>query len=645
MTSIAISPVDAQTVYVGTRDAGVFRTTDGGGSWQAARNGLTFYPIRSLEIDPQHPNTLYAGTDYNGIWKSIDGGATWADSSVGLDKSLIVLNIAIDPINTNILYAGFGGGIGLKLGNIYKSVDGGATWIMKDNGIPRYPETTHTGGVYSLAIDPAHPAVLYAGTIYDGAFRSTDGGQNWVAINDGLPFRTGSTQYREGVNALSTDPHHANRLSAIIGGEYYVFDQDHWQRVNQGSDHANTSIDSDYLYFHPSDPAILYSAGGGFHKSTDGGVHWQDSYGTVVGTMVPDIAFHPSAPDTIFAANAPQTDHIGGVDKSSDQGQTWAGASAGITALVIHAVAIDPQNSQNIYAGTDDQGHFYRTQDGGATWHYACADTTWCSGIDDIAVDPTNSQKIYVVAWPNFLQSTDQGATFTRVTAVDSAYRVAVAPHASSPIYVAARSNGIYKSSDGGQTWSQKNQGLPALRSCGGLCPVISLAIDPSQPETVWAGTHFGGGIVKTTDGGEHWQVMGVFGRFGEKAVESIAVHPQDSNTILAGVLDEGLYKSTDAGVTWQRKLTNVAPVRDIVYDPRNPRWVYAATEGYGVLRSFDGGESWHDYNAGIFYPVVYSLAITQDDPPLLIAGSYSSGLYWTHPLSPIQVYLPLVRK
>ncbi|NLS79170.1 MAG: hypothetical protein GXY76_18115 [Chloroflexi bacterium] len=645
MTAIAAHPTNAQIVYVGTRDAGAFKTTDGGQSWRPARNGLTFYPIRCLEIDPRRPDTLYAGTDYDGIWKSSDGGATWTDASAGLDKSLVALNIAIDPLNTNTLYAGLGGGIGLILGNIFKSVDGGATWTMQDSGLPRYPETMHTGGVYSLAIDPAHPAVLYAGTIHDGAFRSTDGGAHWVALNTGLPFRSGSAEYREGVNALATDPHHANRLSAIIGGEYYVYEQGLWQRVNQGYDHANSSIGPGYLYFHPSDPAILYSGGGGFHKSTDGGVHWQNSYGTVVGTMVPDIAFHPSTPDTLYAATSPQTGYAGGVAKSSDQGENWVGASAGITALLIHAVAVDPQSSQNIYAGTDGSGHFYRTQDGGATWQFACADTTWCAGIDDIAVDPTDSRKIYVVAWPNLFQSTDQGATFARVTAVNAAYQIAVVPQASSPIYVAARQQGIYKSADSGQTWVQKNQGLPNLPSCGGLCPAVAVAVDPSQPGTVWAGLQFGGGIAKTTDGGEHWQVMGVFGRLGDRTVECVAVHPRDGSTILTGVLREGLFKSTDGGKTWQPKLEDVAAIRKIVYDPRNPNWVYAATEGFGVLRSLDGGETWQGYSSGIFYPVVYSLAITTDSPAKLLAGSYSSGLYWARLPSLAVVHLPALLK
>ena len=83
--------------------------------------------------------------------------------------------------------------------------------------------------------------------------------------------------------------------------------------------------------------------------------------------------------------------------------------------------------------------------------------------------------------------------------------------------------------------------------------------------------------------------------------------------------------------------------MQDIVYDPRDSRWVYAATEGYGVLRSFDGGDNWHDYSAGIFYPSHYALEITGDDPPLLVVGSYGSGLYWVRPTAPSYIYLPLV--
>lgn len=97
MTSLAIDPSNAQILYVGTRDAGVFKTTNGGHTWKPANVGLTCFPIRTLAIDPQHPSTLYAGTDYAGLWKSTDGGGHWKPASQGLDTGLIVFQIVITP--------------------------------------------------------------------------------------------------------------------------------------------------------------------------------------------------------------------------------------------------------------------------------------------------------------------------------------------------------------------------------------------------------------------------------------------------------------------------------------------------------------------------------------------------------------------
>jgi hypothetical protein len=175
MTSIAVHPIVTQTVYVGTRDAGVFKTTNGGQFWQPARTGLTFFPIRSLEIDPQHPDTLYAGTDFDGIWKSTDGGNTWFKSSSGLDEGLIVFNILIDPQNTNTLYAGLAGGPGLYIGHIYKSENGGTTWVLQDTDIP-LEAGTYINGVFALAVDPAVvPAVVPAFGIGDR--------ENWISYS------------------------------------------------------------------------------------------------------------------------------------------------------------------------------------------------------------------------------------------------------------------------------------------------------------------------------------------------------------------------------------------------------------------------------------------------------------------------------
>lgn len=620
MTSIAIDPVDPLTVYVGTRDAGVFKTIDGGQTWLPARNGLTFYPIRSLVIDPADANILYAGTGNDGIWKSTDGGASWFKSSNGLYEGLSIFNIIINPKNTNIIYAGLGGGIGYGCGNIYKSVDSGANWERKDSGIPPYGDDYTEGAIFSLTIDPIQDSLVYAGTNMNGVFKSIDSGENWTALNDSIP--DGET-----VNALAIDPYHSNRLSAIIGGEYYIYNN-YWQKINEGIYFTNCGLFTDYLYFHPTDPSIIYSAGSMFTKSIDGGKNWTQYLGWNDSGKIPEIAFHPSTPGTIYAASAPLWEYTGGVYKSIDQGENWTLCEEGIKAAVIKSVTFDPQNSDYIYAG-DNNGHIYRSENGGSSWY----DTyTEGSGIDDIVVDPQNSQVIYAVDGSDLYYSSDRGESFNIIDSVESANCITIASNASSPIYAGCHfGNGIYKSSDGGQTWIQKNNSLPTFGS--DICPILSIAIDPNDTSIVWTGTQYGGGIVKTTNGGDLWQVMGLT---NENLVNAIAVDPDNSQHIIAGAgYSSGkIYTSDNGGADWQERVSDISFVMDIKFDPYNSQLVYAATEGYGVLRSFDGGENWQTYSNGIYYPVLYSLAVARKDSTLLLAGSYGSGLYWIYPSS-----------
>jgi len=208
---------------------------------------------------------------------------------------------------------------------------------------------------------------------------------------------------------------------------------------------------------------------------------------------------------------------------------------------------------------------------------------------------------------------------------------IAINPLFSNTIYVGCSFGyGIYKTTNGGASWVQKNDSLPG-DTIFGADPILSIAIDPNDTSIIWAGTQYGGGILKSTNGGDYWVSKGLT---DENFVHSIAINPDNSNEILvgAGFYDGNIYKSTNGGENWVKKDSAIAFVFDIKYDPRDPQFVYAATEGYGVLRSTDGGETWHNYSNGIFYPVLYSLDIAQGDSVLLIAGSYSSGLYYIHP-------------
>jgi photosystem II stability/assembly factor-like uncharacterized protein len=625
MTSIAIDPNNLEIVYVGTRDAGVYKTRNGGTFWNLSRNGLTFCPIRSLAINPQNSGILYAGTDYDGIWKSTDSGAAWFKSSNGLDEDMIVFDIVIDPNNPEIIYAELVGGGFLNFGNIYKSKDGGANWAMSDNGIPPL-DGNYKNKITSLTIDPSNSAILYAGTSYPDVFKSTDSGKTWISI-DGLS---------KAPVALAVDPHHSGRVGALttfeVEGNYYIYNGSDWELKSGSHEYSNYSFPA-YLYYHPTDTSVIYSSGRSFAKSVDGGENWEDYLGWGGNTEcshVPDIAFNSSTPDTIFAATDILFDYDGGVFKSTNQGENWNECSNGITATVIRSVAIDPQNPDRIYVVGGDMGHFYRTENGGTTWIHEDFNV---SEITDIKVDPANSANIYAASY-DFYKSTDYGDNFVAKSGVERPGCIAINPLSTNTIYVGSGNlgYGVYKSSDYGETWVQKDTAtLP--RVLGEICHIVAIAIDPKDTSNIWLGTQ--AGIVKSINGGNSWEVKGFS---DDKIVNSIAMNPDNSNEILAGVADISsgncyIYKSINGGETWVEKSTPFGTVMDIKYDPRNYNYVYAAIFGYGVLRSADGGENWYDYYCdGFFYPVIYSMDIAQGDSVLLVVGTYGSGVYYIHP-------------
>src|SRR5688500_16105074 len=180
--SIVFDPATPSTVFVGTGN-GVFRSADSGTTWTPINNfgGLAFPPnVRALAIDPATPLTMYAGTFGNGIFKSTNGGFVWSPINNGLTgnhENNFVNAIAIDPFNSQTIYSGHGssGGPGI----INKSVNGGDSWAPMHNGVPNFV-------VNSIVADRTTANTLYAATAGGGVVKTTNGGTNWSNANIGL---------------------------------------------------------------------------------------------------------------------------------------------------------------------------------------------------------------------------------------------------------------------------------------------------------------------------------------------------------------------------------------------------------------------------------------------------------------------------
>jgi len=250
VTSVVINPVNPATLYAGSYDIGVFRSTDSGGTWSAVNTGLTGHPVYSLAINLKTPSTLYVGTDI-GVFRSTNSGDTWraltslpntelnnrgvhflaidpkapttlyAGAEVSVFRSTnsgstwtefgpvalgTVISLVINPLTPTTQYAGAGGGV-------FRSTDSGSTWSAPNTDFPQY--TT----AYCLAIDPKTPAILYAGTLNgnagtgSGVFRSTNSGNTWTSLGTGI---TNQKVHSLAVNPLTPSILYAGTNSGIF---------------------------------------------------------------------------------------------------------------------------------------------------------------------------------------------------------------------------------------------------------------------------------------------------------------------------------------------------------------------------------------------------------------------------------------------
>lgn len=306
----------------------------------------------------------------------------------------------------------------------------------------------------------------------------------------------------------------------------------------------------------------------------------------------------------------------------------------GTDELTIYSLA-SHSGSLKVYAGLWGDG-VYVTPSGANSW--SLTSLMGPVQVASLVIDPSSPASIvYAGTTGNGIFRSDSGGVSWGVVGLEDreVWSLAVTPTVD-PIYAYAGAGGeIYISTDGTRWDFVGGTEIGAEK-------FYALAVDPQDSRAAYVGTK-NQGVYQTTDGGISWTLSGL----DEKTVRALAIHPGDSEIIYAGAQSAGIFKSTDGGDSWPAVGGLVGrDVMAIAINPRNPEFVYAGTYGDGVWASYDGGDSWHEMLG--LTDEVYSLTLFtpegEDDCQVLYAGT-TDGV-WARAVTPFHIlYLPLVHR
>jgi len=563
--------------------------------------------VRALAIDPDKPSTIYAGTSERALLRSTDDGATWTPVA-----GLPARAVRAVAIRSGVLV------VFTDVGTVWSS-DSGATWIDgKPPSLPvsyhfteemsdlatRYSPQVLTGGavVNGYAVDPFDNQIVYAATDR-GVFKTNTGvlrtaAREWQSVSTGLP---GSRVY-----ALAFDYTRAGVIAALTSRGLFVTSDSaaHWGQVSSTRPPAEVWS----LAIQPMRPGVVFAGTDhGVFKSADGGEHWEVLPHVPAVPAVLALSIDPLQPERIYAGTLGS-----GVFKSVDGGSTWRVAGSGIAGQIVGALVLDPLDTGIVYAGTGlEFGHtqgVLKSTDGGESWVPAGKGLSTTFGIWAMAIADTRPKVLYAATgdlfrsvdggarWTNFSHTEKRILTYTsyRDRLKSDVHSLAIDPGNPAVQYAGGRDE-IYKSADGGATW------IPAKLGTDNF-DVFSLAIDPTRSGTLYAVTSAvvirppGGTVFKSIDGGTTWAASGQ--GLPPARFLSIAVDGADARVIYAGSLGAGLFKSSDQGKSWS---AHPALKGLTVYALAVSRTgeVYAGT-GSGIFKSRDRGATWVAVNTGL---------------------------------------------
>ncbi|MFL1894336.1 glycosyl hydrolase [Aquimarina sp. 2-A2] len=654
--------------YFGATGGGVWKTTDGGRTWENISDGYFGGSIGAITVAKSDPNVIYVGggektlrgnvSSGYGVWKSVDAGKTWKKS--GLPKSRHIPRISVHPTNPDIVYAAVLGNIykATEERGVYKSTDGGENW-------KKVLFANEDAGAVDLILDPNNPRILYASTwnarrtpysLSSGGegstlWKSTDSGKTW---ND-LSKNKGFAKDTLGIIGVTVSPVDSERVWAIVenkekGGVYRSDDGGTtWSLINSDRSLRQRAWYYTRIYADPADKDIVYVVNVSYHKSKDGGKNFS-SYRAPHGDHH-DLWIAPENPKRMIIGDD------GGAQVTYDGGETWSTYHNQPTAQ-FYRVTTDNHFPYRIYAAQQDNStiRINHRSSGNAITEDDWEETAGGESAH-IAVDPTNNDIVYGGSYDGFLTRVNHKTGSVRSVSVwpdnpmghgaeDMKYRfqwnfpILFSKHNPKKLYTF--SNHVHVTENEGQSWEVLSPDLTRndptkLKSSGGpitqdntsveyYCTIFAAAESPLKEGLLWTGSD-DGLIHVSKDGGKNWKNVTPKGLPEWTMINSIEPSAFDEGTCyIAGTRYKSgdfapyLYKTTDFGQNWIKIVEGIAPehfTRVLREDPKRKGLLYAGTET-GMYISFNNGKLWKPFQLNL--PIVPITDLTIKNNNLIVA-------------------------
>jgi len=720
VTAVAGVPSQPWTFYMGATGGGVWKTTDAGVTWRnvsdmvreaderpvpeimgevdpllarfgrlrppaggfpeapAARRGGDAFGVGSIgaiAVAPSDPNVVYVGTGSacprgnvspgDGVYRSVDAGATWRH--IGLPEAGQIGRIAVHPADPDVAYVA---ALGHVFGpnperGVYRTTDGGLTWS-------KVLYVSDRAGAVDLSMDPSNPRILFAaiwemqrspwdmvsGGPGSGLYRSRDGGNTWVRLDEGLPEGT------TGRIGIAVSPARPSRVWALVehdeGGLFRSDDGgDSFRLVNADRELRQRAWYYTHVTAHPTDPETVYVLNVAFWRSVDGGTSF-----SVIRTPHGDnhdLWINPERPEIMVEGND------GGANVTLDGGRSWS-TQANQPTAEMYRVSVDDQHPYWLYGGQQDNtavaipSRSAGGRIGREDWYApaGCESAT-------VAVDPRDPDVTYggcyggsitrfdrslghgqeVMAWPQLAIGQ---------AAADLRYRfqwnapIRIDPHDPTVLYHC--SNMVHRSTDEGTSWEVISPDLtrddPARQGLAGgpitkdntgvevFGTIFAFEPSPLLAGRLWAGSD-DGLVHRSDDGGETWHDVTPEAMPARATVNAIELSAHDPDRAFLAVhryreddFTPYVFRTDDAGATWVRLadrgdgIPSDHFVRVVREDPVRRGLLYAGTE-FGVYVSLDDGATWRPLQLNLPVTPITDLAVQRGD--LVVATQGRS--YW----------------